>query len=39
MILGVHAREWITPAVATFLLKELVEKHSDHPDLVNSLDW
>jgi len=36
---GVHAREWITPAVATFLLKELVEKHSDHPDLVNSLDW
>lgn len=25
---GVHGREWITPAVATWILKELVKHHN-----------
>ena len=36
---GIHAREWISPAAVTWLLKELVENHENHPDLLDSLDW
>ena len=35
---GIHAREWVSPAVATFLMSELVEREADHPDLTK-LDW
>ena len=36
---GIHAREWITPAVNTWMLNELVENEDDHPDLLDKLDW
>ena len=36
---GIHAREWISPATVMWLLKELVENHEAHPDLIENLDW
>ena len=36
---GIHAREWITPAVATWIIKELIEEDSSHPELTDNLDW
>merc|ERR1712055_1061369 len=27
---GIHAREWISPAVATFIVRELVEDYAEH---------
>ena len=37
---GIHAREWITPAVTTFHIKELVENCGNYPsDLLDKLDW
>merc|ERR1712002_1167959 len=36
---GIHAREWISPAVGTWMLNELVENDSAHPDLTEKLDW
>jgi len=36
---GIHAREWIAPAVATFIVRELVEDYAEHPDYVDKLNW
>ena len=36
---GIHAREWIAPAVGTWMLNQLVENSADHPELLDSLDW
>jgi len=36
---GIHAREWITHAAVTWVLKELVENDADHADLLENLDW
>jgi len=36
---GIHAREWVSPATATFMAKELIENDSAHPDLTTDLDW
>lgn len=42
---GVHGREWITPAVTTWLLKELIKHNSTIDDgsaereIVRSVDW
>ena len=36
---GIHAREWITPATVTWMLKELVENDAAHPDLTQNMDW
>merc|ERR1712241_84475 len=36
---GIHAREWISPAVATFLVNELVKNYDAHPDYVDKLNW
>ena len=37
---GIHAREWITPAVTTFHMKELVENSGNYSsDIIDKLDW
>lgn len=36
---GIHAREWIAPSVALYLLNQLVENYEANKDLVDSLDW
>jgi len=36
---GIHAREWIAPAVGTYLIRELVENYADHPDYLDKINW
>merc|ERR1711971_1043965 len=36
---GIHAREWIAPAVSTFLVRELVEDYAEHPDYIDKINW
>jgi len=36
---GIHAREWISPATVTWMLRELVENDAEHSDLTETLDW
>ncbi|CAB3376148.1 Hypothetical predicted protein [Cloeon dipterum] len=36
---GTHAREWISPAVATYIMKQLVEYSKTNQLIVNSFDW
>ena len=36
---GIHAREWIAPAVATFIVRELVEDYAEHPDYIDKINW
>jgi len=36
---GIHAREWISPATVTWMLREVVENNDAHPDLLDNLDW
>jgi len=36
---GIHAGEWISPAVGTYMLNELVENDQDHAELTEKLDW
>lgn len=36
---GIHAREWISPAVATYILNELVEEWDDLPEYMRNIDW
>jgi len=36
---GIHAREWIAPAVSTFIVRELVENNTAHPDYLDKINW
>jgi len=36
---GIHAREWISPAVATYIVNQLLENNSDHPDYLDKINW
>merc|ERR1712029_203776 len=36
---GIHAREWISPAVATFIVNELVQGYDSHPDYLDKINW
>lgn len=36
---GIHAREWVSPATVTWMLRELVENDAEHSDLTETLDW
>ena len=36
---GIHAREWIPPAVATFIVRELVEDYAEHPEYLDKINW
>lgn len=37
--LGMHAREWISVAVATYILSQLVERNSSYTKLLDLSDW
>eukprot|EP00094_Tigriopus_californicus_P011301 TCALIF_10908-PA protein Name:"Similar to Carboxypeptidase B (Astacus astacus)" AED:0.19 eAED:0.19 QI:25/0.85/0.75/1/1/1/8/52/400 len=36
---GIHAREWIAPAVATYTVKELVENYDSHPEYLDNFNF
>jgi len=36
---GIHAREWIAPAVATYIIRELVEDYDKHPEYLDKINW
>ncbi|XP_041768532.1 carboxypeptidase B-like [Anopheles merus] len=36
---GIHAREWAAPAMAMYLISELVENAAQHQDLLAGLTW
>lgn len=36
---GIHAREWISPAVTTYAINELTANLANQTDLLDNLDW
>ena len=36
---GIHASEWISPAVVTYMMRELTENITGQQELVDELDW
>ncbi|XP_076679448.1 carboxypeptidase B isoform X2 [Andrena cerasifolii] len=36
---GMHAREWIGSAVATYIISQLVEKNASYAKLLDNADW
>ncbi|XP_034245535.1 carboxypeptidase B-like [Thrips palmi] len=36
---GIHAREWIAPATAVYLINQLVEHTAAHRNLLDGMDW
>ena len=35
---GMHAREWIGPAVATYMIREWVENNEAHSDILDNVN-
>ncbi|KAI9553939.1 hypothetical protein GHT06_019210 [Daphnia sinensis] len=36
---GIHAREWITPATITYMMREIVENPQQYDCIMNQFDW
>ena len=36
---GIHGREWIAPATATFIMRELVENQRENQDMIDFFDF
>lgn len=36
---GIHAREWIAPATALYIIHELVENYTNNKKMLNNLNW
>jgi murein tripeptide amidase MpaA len=36
---GIHAREWIAPAMALYIINQLVENNANNSDLTDGVDW
>ena len=36
---GIHAREWISSATVTFLIRKLMEAKTTYTELIDKLDW
>jgi murein tripeptide amidase MpaA len=36
---GIHAREWISSAVGTYVIRELVENYDQHKDIVDNINF
>ena len=39
IIEGIHAREWISPATTTYIIKELVENSRQNQELIDFFDF
>ena len=36
---GIHAREWIAPAMALYIIYQLVENNAQNSDITDAVDW
>ena len=36
---GIHAREWMSPAVVTYFINELTVNAANNMDMLENLDW
>ena len=36
---GIHAREWMSPAVVTYMINELTVNAANNTDMLDNLDW
>ena len=36
---GIHAREWIAPAVTTYVIDQLTSNATEYGHLLDKLDW
>lgn len=36
---GIHAREWIAPAVALYIMNQLLENRENNKNLIDLADW
>ena len=36
---GIHAREWMSPAVVTYMINELTVNAANNTDMLDDLDW
>ena len=36
---GIHAREWITPATITYMIREIVDNPQKYDCIMNEFDW
>ena len=36
---GIHAREWVAPAMALYIINQLVEKNAANSALTDAVDW
>jgi carboxypeptidase A2 len=36
---GIHAREWISPATATYFIKQLTKRNSENADMTEFFDF
>lgn len=39
LLTGIHAREWISPAVVMYMVRELTERLEGQEELLDNLDW
>lgn len=39
LLTGIHAREWITPATITYMIREIIENPQKYECIMNEFDW